>query len=141
MTGQSIAQFSLPQLVDPSKTLDNNDLVQQVSLLNVWASWCLICRQEHPYLMELAATESIPIYGLNLKDNRKAALEFLEDLGNPFVATGFDENGEVAHALGVHGAPMTFLIDTHGTILYQHISALTPEIWQREFLPRIKEAH
>lgn len=140
-SGQVITSFSLPLLRDPNKTFESKDLIHQVSILNVWASWCPACRQEHPYLMELAASQSIPVYGLNLKDNREDALKLLAELGNPYVASGFDKNGEVARNLGVHGTPTTFLIDSQGVILFKHSSVLTPAVWASGFLPRTTVRH
>ncbi len=139
--GRAVPSFTLPTLKDPSVTLRNEDLSRQVSLLNVWASWCPACLQEHPYLVELSRSGTVPIFGLNYADDRDDAMALLSELGDPYVASGFDEDGEVAHSLGVHGAPTTFLIDTHGVIRYRHASPLTPEVWEREFLPRFDTAH
>lgn len=141
MAGQVIIPFRLPQLNDPNKIFGSEDLLHQISILNVWASWCPACRQEHPYLMELAASQSIPIYGLNLRDNREDALKLLTELGNPYVASGFDGKGDVARDLGVLGTPTTFLIDNHGVILHRHSSALTPEVWESEFVPHTTARH
>lgn len=141
LLGQPVPDFELPTLRDPSVTLGLADISGQPSLLNVWASWCPACRQEHAYLVELASSKSIPIFGLNYADDRSDALALLSELGDPYVASGFDEAGEVAHLLKVHGTPQTFLIDSHGIVLHRHVSALTPEVWESEFLPRLKGTH
>ena len=139
--GRAMPSFTLPTLQDASASLTNENLSRQVSLLNVWASWCPACRQEHPFLVELSRSGPVPIFGLNYVDDRGNALALLSELGDPYVASGFDKDGDVAHSLGVHGAPVTFLIDTAGTIQYSHPSPLTPEVWKREFLPRIQASH
>ena len=139
LLGNPAPEFELPRLKDPSATLGNRDLDGKVALLNVWATWCVGCRQEHDFLIELAEEGSVPIYGLNWKDTRRTALDWLTDLGDPYVASAFDETGEVAIDWGVYGAPETFLLARDGTVLHKHIAPLTREVWAREFLPRIHE--
>jgi cytochrome c biogenesis protein CcmG, thiol:disulfide interchange protein DsbE len=138
LIGKPVPEFSLPSLTDPDATVGSNDLQGQVSLLNVWGTWCVECRREHGFLVELARS-GIPIYGLNLKDDRASALDWLDRLGDPYVDSAFDEDGKVAIDWGVYGAPETFLIDRDGTILHKHISVLTPAIWQQRFLPIIEQ--
>jgi cytochrome c biogenesis protein CcmG/thiol:disulfide interchange protein DsbE len=140
LIGKTIPQFVLPTLADASISLSDRDLRGQVSLVNVWATWCVGCRQEHAYLVELAAESQIPIYGLNWKDDSEQARQWLSQLGNPYVATAVDLEGRVAIDFGVYGAPETFLVDVDGTVLYKHLSPLTREVWQQEFLPRIAQA-
>ncbi|MFO7287321.1 MAG: DsbE family thiol:disulfide interchange protein [Gammaproteobacteria bacterium] len=137
LVGRPAPEFSLPSLEDPLREVGSDDFAGQVALLNVWATWCVGCRQEHPYLLELARTSGIPIYGLNWKDDRAAALEWLARLGDPYVASAFDSEGDVAIDWGVYGAPETFLIGRDGTVLHKHIGPLMPEIWRRDFLPKI----
>ena len=137
LLGKPAPQFELPRLKDPAATLGSADLQGQVALLNVWATWCVGCRQEHGLLVELAEASDVPIYGLNWKDDRAAALSWLSSLGDPYVASAFDELGEVAIDWGVYGAPETFLLARDGTVLYKHIAPLTREVWAAEFLPRI----
>jgi cytochrome c biogenesis protein CcmG/thiol:disulfide interchange protein DsbE len=108
-----------------------------VALLNVWGTWCIECRHEHGFLVELARS-GVPIYGLNLKDDRPAALSWLSSLGNPYVGSGFDEHGIVAVDWGVTAAPETFLIGRDGKVLFKHISPLTAQVWRRDFLPLIR---
>ena len=139
LLGKPAPEFELPRLKDPGASLGSEDLEGKVALLNVWATWCVGCRQEHGLLVELAEANDVPIYGLNWKDDRGAALGWLYSLGDPYVASAFDELGEVAIDWGVYGAPETFLLARDGTVLYKHIAPLTREIWASEFLPRIIE--
>jgi cytochrome c biogenesis protein CcmG/thiol:disulfide interchange protein DsbE len=138
--GKPAPAFSLSQLGRPEHFVSDADLTSQISLLNVWATWCVGCRQEHQTLMQIAATSGLPIYGLNWKDDANLALRWLEKFGDPYVATAFDADGRVAIDWGVYGAPETFLIDADGTVLYKHIAPLTMEIWEAEFVPRIASA-
>jgi cytochrome c biogenesis protein CcmG/thiol:disulfide interchange protein DsbE len=140
LIGKTAPAFELPSLSDPDRQVTNADLRGQVSLLNVWATWCVGCRQEHETLNRIASLGTVPIYGLNWKDDRALALDWLEKLGNPYVATGFDGDGRAAIDWGVYGAPETFLIDANGVVLYRHISPLTMETWETEFVPRIRKA-
>ncbi|MGD2166692.1 MAG: DsbE family thiol:disulfide interchange protein [Gammaproteobacteria bacterium] len=139
LLGKPAPVYELPTLTDPAATTGTRDLLGQVSLVNVWATWCPGCRQEHPFLVELARQDIVPIYGVNWRDDRIAALQWLNTLGNPYVASAFDLDGSVAIDWGVYGAPETFLVAPDGTVLYKHIAPLTPVVWEREFLPRIIE--
>jgi len=116
------------------------DFAGKVTLVNVWGSWCLPCRQEHPILMQLARDERIVIAGMNYKDEPENARRFLGDLGNPFDAIGVDPSGRTAIDWGVYGVPETFLVGPDGTILYKHVGPFTPESVTGELLPRIEEA-
>ena len=140
LIGKAAPSFSLQALQAPDQVVSDADLRGRVSLLNVWATWCVGCRQEHETLKKIADLNDVPIFGLNWKDDAQQALTWLAELGNPYVATAFDADGKVAIDWGVYGAPETFLIDANGIIIYRHISPLTMEIWQTEFVPRIKEA-
>ena len=140
LIGKAAPSFSLQALQAPDQVVSDADLRGRVSLLNVWATWCVGCRQEHETLNKIADLNDVPIFGLNWKDDAQQALTWLAELGNPYVATAFDADGKVAIDWGVYGAPETFLIDANGIIIYRHISPLTMEIWQTEFVPRIKEA-
>lgn len=133
-------QFELPALHHPDRSVGSADYAGRMALLNVWATWCVGCRQEHDYLMRLARESDIPIYGLNWRDNRDKALLWLEQLGDPYVASAYDEDGRVGIDWGVYGAPETFLISPEGMVLHKHISPMTEKIWQQEFLPRIQAA-
>lgn len=140
LIGRPAPEFELPSLTDPERTVSLADMKGQVTLLNVWATWCVGCRQEHALLLEIAKSGEAPLIGLDWKDDREAALAWLENLGNPYSAVAFDETGRVAIDWGVYGAPETFLVDADGIVLYKHLSPLTPEVWAHEFLPRIRAA-
>jgi cytochrome c biogenesis protein CcmG/thiol:disulfide interchange protein DsbE len=131
--------FRLPQLKEPSKTFSAEDLRGKVWVLNVWASWCVSCRDEHPLLIEYAKTGAVPIYGLNWKDKREDALAWLGELGDPYVLSATDIEGRVAIDYGVYGAPETYLIDQTGVIRYKHIGPVTPDVWQDKFLPLVQQ--
>ena len=131
--------FELPSLTDPQQTVGSATYAGQVALVNVWATWCPGCRQEHDFLLELAAENTVPIFGLNWRDNRPDALRWLEALGDPYVVSAYDEDGRVGIDWGVYGAPETFLIDQEGVVVFKHIAPLTREIWNRDFVPLINE--
>ncbi len=128
--------FSLPQLHDTGKTLSRQDLLGKVYLLNVWASWCVSCRDEQPVLMQLAQTKQVEMYGLNYKDQRADALRWLEIFGNPYVASVSDMDGRVGIDWGVYGVPETFVIDRGGVIRYKHIGPVTQADLDTVLLPR-----
>ncbi len=140
LIGKQMPAFNLPQLGEPGQFVSDADLRGQFSVLNVWATWCTGCRQEHPVLNRIAEQGQVPIYGLNWKDDAALASGWLQQLGNPYTATAFDEEGRVAIDWGVYGAPETFLVAPDGTILYRHIAPLTLEVWENEFLSRIAAA-
>jgi cytochrome c biogenesis protein CcmG/thiol:disulfide interchange protein DsbE len=127
--------FTLTRLDDPAVTISDADLKGKVSLLNVWATWCVSCRQEHEVLVQLAQTGQVDIYGLNYKDNRADAQRWLAQLGNPYIANAFDSDGRVGIDWGVYGAPETFIIDREGIIRHKHIGPITIEILNEEILP------
>lgn len=137
LIGKSVPEFSLPKLYDNSAQFSNKKFLGKVSVLNVWATWCFACKQEHPALLELAKRNIAPIYGLNYKDEADKAKLYLRDFGNPFVANAFDEAGRVAIDWGVYGAPETFLIDRKGIIRYKHIGPLTLENLDNKIQPLI----
>jgi cytochrome c biogenesis protein CcmG, thiol:disulfide interchange protein DsbE len=120
--------------------VDNRALKGQVYVLNVWGTWCVACRQEHEALLAISQQHVVPIIGLDYMDQRDKAKQWLNQLGNPYQAVAFDTDGRTAIDWGVYGAPETFLVDGQGRVLYKFISPMTPEIWQREFLPRISAA-
>jgi len=140
LIGKQIPSFSLPRLGEPGQIVTDADLRGQFSVLNVWATWCSGCRQEHPVLNQIAAQGQIPIYGLNWKDDTALARDWLRQLGNPYAVTAVDGEGRVAIDWGVYGAPETFLIAPDGTILYRHIAPITMQVWEDEFLARIAAA-
>ena len=138
LIGKPAPAFELPELSDASRMISNETLRGQPALLNVWATWCAGCRLEHDLLLAIAAEGKVPIYGLNYRDERAAALEWLRQLGNPFKAVAYDPEGTVSIDWGVYGAPETFLIDPDGVVVYKHIAPLTLDDWREEFLPRIR---
>lgn len=138
--GKPAPRLNLPEIRNPERIISNDDFLGQVSLLNVWATWCVGCRQEHDTLLRIARLGVVPIYGLNYKDNRDNALAWLDQLGDPYVATAFDGDGLVSIDWGVYGAPETFLIGPDGTVLYKHIAPLTWDTWSDELLPRVLDA-
>src|SRR4030095_13807973 len=131
--------FSLPQLKEPSKKFSAAEMRGKVWVLNVWASWCITCRDEHPLLIEYAKSGAVPIYGLNYKDKREDALAWLGDLGDPYVLSAADLDGRVGIDYGVYGAPETYLIDQSGTIRFKQIGPLTPDVWSNKILPMVQE--
>ncbi len=137
--GKSVPDFALPRLKMPEQTFKRSDLKGEVTILNVWATWCVPCRQEHGTLLQMARSGRAPIYSLNYKDRRELAIRWLEQLGDPFVATGFDASGTVAHALGVRGVPETYILDANGVVAYRRSGLLTPEVWSTEVLPRLEQ--
>lgn len=131
--------FSLPQLQDPGKSFSVQEMRGKVWLLNVWASWCVSCRDEHPVLLQLARSKQLPIYGLNHKDKQADALAWLADLGDPYVLSAEDVTGRVSIDYGVYGVPETYLIDKDGVIRYKQIGPVTPEVLEKKILPLAKE--
>ena len=136
--GKALPHFMLPELGKPTKVFDSSHLPNQVLLLNVWASWCAACLEEQVFMMQLAR-EGVTIYGLNYKDDRKEAMQWLKSWGNPYERVLQDSEGSVAIDLGVYGAPETFVIDKNGIIRYRHIGILNQEVWDRDVLPLIKQ--
>lgn len=137
LIGKPAPEFALPLLQDASNTFSNDDLKGEVSLVNVWATWCVACYEEHPVLVALAQSGQVPIYGLNFKDRRAAAMEWLREYGDPYAATAFDKDGRVAIDWGVYGAPETFVVDAQGIVRYKHIGPLTVEDVQQTILPLV----
>lgn len=131
--------FKLPQLKEPARTFSAADMRGKVWVLNVWASWCVTCRDEHPLLLEYAKSGAVPIYGLNYKDKREDALGWLADLGDPYVLSAADEDGRVAIDYGVYGAPETYVIDQNGTIRFKQVGPVTTDIWSKQVLPLVQE--
>lgn len=131
--------FSLPRLDEPAQQLALGDLKGKVWLLNVWASWCVACRIEHPVLVELAKSGAVPIYGLNYKDKREDALAWLAKHGDPYRVSLSDTQGLVGIDFGVYGVPETFVIDKTGTIRLKHIGPVTPDVLRDTILPLVKK--
>ena len=132
---QRLTEFTLPGVRVPERALTSDQLAGHVALINVWASWCVPCRREHGTLMEIARQSTVPIYGLNYRDNRDDAVRWLEALGDPYAASGFDAAGKVAEALQVYGTPETYVVDAHGAIAYRHLGPITEEVWRNNLQP------
>ncbi len=139
LIGKPAPAFSLAQLDNPAQMIGTEQLRGQVWILNVWASWCVACRDEHPVLVEFSKTGVVPIYGLNYKDKREPAMNWLQQLGNPYTASIFDETGRVGIDFGVYGVPETFVIDKQGVIRYKKTGPVTPETIQSTILPLVKK--
>lgn len=137
LMGQPVPAFRLPVLATPEKTVVPEQLRGQVWVLNVWASWCVACRVEHPLVQDLARSAGVPLYGLNYKDAPADALRWLGLHGNPYLQTLSDMDGRTGIEFGVYGVPETYVIDRHGVIQYKHTGALTPEVLRDQLLPLI----
>ena len=137
--GKAAPAFRLEQLGDAKAAFTPADMKGKVWLLNVWASWCASCRVEHPVLVEMSKKNLVPIIGLNYKDRREDALQWLARYGNPYSLSAYDVQGNVGIDYGVYGAPETFVIDKQGVIRYKQIGAITPEALERNILPLIRE--
>ena len=131
--------FDLASLKNQEQRLVSSDLLGEVSLINVWASWCVGCRIEHDVLLSLSRRRVINIYGLNYKDKREDALAWLQQFGDPYTSIAHDLDGKVGIDFGVYGAPETFLIDAQGIVRYKHIGPLTMDIVETDILPRIAQ--
>ena len=131
--------FTLPELTDPQRTFSQKDMLGKVWLLNVWASWCVSCREEHPVLVEFSKRNIVPVYGLNYKDERKDALAWLARLGNPYTMSIMDRDGRIGIDYGVYGVPETYVIDKQGVIRYKQIGPVTPEILDAKIVPLVKK--
>jgi len=137
LIGKAIPPFTLPVLGQPENLIAHSELLGEPFLLNVWASWCVTCRVEHPVLEDLANSGLLKIVGLNYRDDPTDAQAWLQHFGNPFALILADESGRTAIDFGVYAAPETFLIDARGQIIYKQIGAITPEIVQEEILGRL----
>jgi len=137
LIGKSVPVFDLSPVQGRTQGFSDADLRGEVSLLNVFASWCTACRAEHPLFMELARSKAAPLYGLNYKDRADDAAAWLDQLGDPYSRTGADLNGRVGIDFGVYGVPETFVIGSDGTIAYKHIGPLTPQILNEVILPLV----
>jgi cytochrome c biogenesis protein CcmG/thiol:disulfide interchange protein DsbE len=131
--------FTLPQLQDAGKNLSRQDLLGKVYLLNVWASWCVSCRDEQPVLTEFARGKQVELYGLNYKDQRADAQRWLQMFGNPYIASAFDADGRVGIDWGVYGVPETFVVDRSGVIRYKHIGPVTQNDLDTKIMPVVRK--
>jgi cytochrome c biogenesis protein CcmG/thiol:disulfide interchange protein DsbE len=139
LIGKPAPEFQLQQLHASDKTLTSKDNLGKVWLLNVWASWCVSCREEHPLLVELAKSGIVPVYGLNYKDQREDALRWLKQFGDPYTVSIVDPEGRTGIDYGVYGVPETYVIDKNGVIRYKQIGPVTVDALQTKILPLVKE--
>lgn len=139
LIGKTVPAFSLPPVRGRTLGLASANLKGEVSLVNVFASWCVACHDEHPLLMQIRRTAIVAIHGLNYKDQPADASRWLDEMGDPYTRTGADIDGRVAIDWGVYGVPETFVIDGEGVIAYKHIGAITPDVWADTLLPMIRK--
>ena len=139
LIGKPAPRFSLPPVRGRTLGLATADLKGQVSLVNVFASWCVACRVEHPLLLQIQREGVVPIHGLNYKDQPADAARWLDDMGDPYTRTGAHIDGRVGNDWGVYGVPETFVIDREGTIRYKQIGPIMPAVWNQTLLPLIRQ--
>ncbi len=139
LVGKAMPDFSAPRVHVPEKTISTKDLLGRPYLLNIWASWCVACRQEHPLLMELSRLGQVRLIGLNYKDKRTDAVKFLGTMGDPYEMSLGDLDGRIGINLGVYGVPETFLVDSKGIIKYKHIGPIGVQDLRVTIIPLIKE--
>lgn len=139
LIGKQAPAFELPQLGEPQKTFSPESMKGQPWILNVWASWCVACREEHPVLVELGKQDVAPIIGLDYKDKRDDAMTMLARQGNPYLLSAFDANGRVGIDYGVYGVPETYIIDKAGVIRFKHIGPITMELLNKKIIPLLGE--
>ena len=136
LLGGRLPGFTLSEVRDPASELRSRDLEGEPALLNVWASWCGACLAEHPLLMSVAG--EVPIYGLNYKDERTDALQWLARHGNPYRRSGHDREGRVGLDLGVYGVPETFVVDREGRIVHKHTGPISTRDWEETIRPLLR---
>ncbi|MGE5469006.1 MAG: DsbE family thiol:disulfide interchange protein [Ignavibacteria bacterium] len=139
LVGKPAPAFRVPQLGASDKTFSPADMKGQVWMLNVWASWCVSCREEHPLLVEFSRAQVAPLIGLDYKDKREDGLGMLRRAGNPYDLSAFDGDGRVGIDYGVYGVPETYVIDKAGVIRYKQIGPITPDALEKKILPLIAE--
>jgi cytochrome c biogenesis protein CcmG, thiol:disulfide interchange protein DsbE len=137
LIGKSAPQFSLPSLIAGRGAVSSEQFKGHWTVVNVWGSWCYVCRIEHPILLMIHQQTQIPIIGIDWNDDQNDARGWLGQLGDPYSEIGMDRDGRFAIDWGVYGAPESFLVNPSGDIVYRQWGAMTPEVWQREFASRI----
>jgi cytochrome c biogenesis protein CcmG/thiol:disulfide interchange protein DsbE len=138
LIGKTVPEFDLPPVKGRTLGLASANLLGEVSLVNVFASWCTACREEHPLFMELKRQKLVPLHGLNYKDAPDNAAQWLDSMGDPYVRTGADLDGRVAIDWGVYGVPETFVVSADGTIAYKHIGAVSERVLTETILPLVE---
>jgi cytochrome c biogenesis protein CcmG/thiol:disulfide interchange protein DsbE len=139
LIGKPAPGFTLPRLDDPATSVQRDAMLGKVWVLNVWASWCGPCRDEHPHIVAFAKTKQAPLIGLNYKDQRADAQAWLTQLGNPYDLSLSDLDGRVGINFGVYGVPETFVIDKQGIVRFKHVGPMTPQVLQSRIVPLLKE--
>ncbi|MBA3033986.1 MAG: DsbE family thiol:disulfide interchange protein [Gammaproteobacteria bacterium] len=139
LVGKPAPDFNVPQLHDETAKFSPQEMAGKVWLLNVWASWCVSCREEHPILNEFAKSGTTPLVGLNYKDKREDGIRWLARFGNPYLLSAYDIDGRVGINYGVYGVPETYVIDKAGVIRYKQIGPVTPAILQQKIIPLVQE--
>ncbi len=137
LLGKPAPAFELPVLGEPARMFSSRELAGKPWVLNVWGTWCVECRDEHDTLLAIGRQNRVPLVGLNWRDEDGPAVQWLQQLGNPYSVVAADREGRTAIDFGVYGAPETFFIDADGLVQYRHVGVMTPEIWEREFLSRL----
>ena len=138
LIGRAVPEIDLPPIEGRDDGLSSADLQGEVSIVNVWASWCVPCRVEMPLLVELAAQGTVPIHGINYKDAPDAALAFLNETGDPYSRIGADRSGRASIDWGVYGLPETFVIDAQGRIAYKHVGPFDRRSLEQDILPVVR---
>ncbi|QEW07598.1 DsbE family thiol:disulfide interchange protein [Nitrincola iocasae] len=126
-----LPEFALPSLYEPEQILTQDDLKGEIALLNVWATWCATCKEEHEQLNKIGLEEGIPIYGLNYKDDPQLARDWLQRYNDPYSKVIVDREGRLGLDLGVYGAPETYILDRAGVIRYRHVGEVNEKVWQQ----------
>jgi cytochrome c biogenesis protein CcmG, thiol:disulfide interchange protein DsbE len=134
-----LPEFELQSLQDPERILSRDDVLGQKMLINVWATWCPSCKVEHPWLVKIAQQYGVKIIGLNYKDERQAALGWLQRYEDPFAVSVYDVEGRLGLDMGVYGAPETFVVDSAGIIRFKHVGVIDESVWQDVLLPVLQE--
>ena len=137
--GKAAPGFKLEQLADEKLAFTPDEMKGKVWLLNVWASWCVACRVEHPLLVQMSKQKTVPIVGLNYKDKRDEGLQWLRKHGDPYSLSAYDVDGKVGIDYGVYGVPETFVIDKQGVIRYKQIGPITPEALEKKIMPLVRK--
>ena len=139
LVGKPLPEFKLADLQRPEKTYTKKDFAGKVFLLNIWASWCVACREEHPLLKVLPKQEGVPLIGVDYKDKNPDGLAFLKEMGDPYDLIMTDNNGRYGIDLGVYGVPETFVVDHNGIIRYKQIGPITLDAWHKKIVPMVRQ--
>ena len=139
LLGKMFPEIEARDFYSDESVLLTNLFSEKMSLVNVWASWCITCRQEHQMMMKIAKNNDLQLIGINYKDSRSDGEKYLKMMGNPFDVIVFDPTGKIGLDLGVYATPETFLVNQHGVILYKHIGAINSKIWEESFIPLMKK--